>query len=55
MKLNDSIIICYISVRVPCTTKANMKKLSRDTIVPAYGYVVIELNTENNKRITCQI
>ena len=26
MKLNESIIICYISVRIVCTTNANVKK-----------------------------
>ena len=51
MKLTESINICYISVRVVCTTIANMK-LSWETMVPANVYMVNGLQSENNKPIT---
>ena len=51
MKLTESVNICYISVRVVCTTIANMK-LSWETMVPANVYMVNGLQSENNKPIT---
>ena len=51
MKLTESINVCYISVRVACTTIADMK-LSWETMVLVNVFMVNGLQSENNKPIT---